>query len=141
MKINLNHLLAIIIAFSFGAIMFIILFGCSAQYHLNKYQSKGGICGKIDTVQVVDSFPVISKDTIIWRYYTRDSFIITNDRVIPKTIREIRYDERLRRDTIHFREKEIKYKWKEHKSDNRKNYIWVLMGLMALVAIYMIKKW
>ncbi|MFN7584103.1 MAG: hypothetical protein ACK5P0_01965 [bacterium] len=95
----------------------------------------------IDTVQIVDSFPIIQKDTIIWRYYTKDSLIIVNDRVVPKTIREIRYDESLRRDTLRIKEKEIRYQWKEKRNDDRKAWIWVAMAAMALAAIYMIKRW
>jgi hypothetical protein len=141
MKINIDHLIAFVFAFCISFIAIIFLYGCSAQYHLRKYQDKGGTCGVIDTIQIVDSFPIIQKDTIIWRYYTKDSLVIVNDRVVPKTIREIRYDERLRRDTLRIKEKEIRYQWKEKRNDDRKAWIWVAMAAMALAAIYMIKRW
>jgi len=66
---------------------------------------------------------------------------MVNDRVVPKTIREIRYDYKLKRDTLRFKEKEIRYQWKEKRNDDRKIWIWVAMGSMALAALYMIKRW
>ena len=141
MKFDLRNFLIWLASTILIGMLFGYLISCSAQYHLDKYQSKGGKCGKIDTVTVVDSFPIIYRDTIIWRYYTRDSLIMVNDRIVPKTIREIRYDYKLKRDTLRFKEKEIRYQWKEKRNDDRKIWIWVAMGSMALAALYMIKRW
>jgi len=94
-------------------IAFIIILGfvsCSASYHLQKFQDKGGICGKIDTIRIT------KYDTITNKYYYQDSIIIVNDRIVPLTRTEIRYNERLRRDTINHKETIIKYLTKQEKA-------------------------
>jgi hypothetical protein len=127
----------------FTLFMFIILIfitigmaGCSAQYHLNKFQDKGGVCGKIDTIRVT------KYDTVANTYYFYDSLVIVNDRVVPLTRTEIRYNERLRRDTINHKETIIKYltkaEIKKEKAERKtKTAPWklaiVVLGLVALI--------
>jgi Ca2+/Na+ antiporter len=141
MKID-NRLLAVWILATILFVAFVLgSVGCSATYHLNKYQQKGGICGKIDTIKVT------KYDTINHRYYYQDSLVIINDRVIPKTKTEIRYEYKFKRDTIRLKEvvvkevtKQEKEKTKQTRSQNRSPWVWVLMGLIGLVALYLIKK-
>jgi hypothetical protein len=89
------------------------LTGCSANYHLNKFQNKGGVCGKIDTIRIT------TWDTVTNSYYFRDSLVIVNDRVVPLTRTEIRYNERLRRDTIRYNTEVIKYVLKQEKEKTK----------------------
>jgi len=94
-------------------LLLIFLSSCTAQYHLRKYQNKGGICGRIDTIRVT------KYDTINHRYYYKDSLILVNDRVIPMTRQEVRYEYKLKRDTIHLKETHIKYLYKQQKSEQK----------------------
>ena len=115
--------------------------GCSAQYHLNKFQDKGGVCAKIDTIRVT------KYDTITNTYYYSDSLVIVNDRIVPLTRTEVRYNERLRRDTINHKETIIKYLTKaeikkEKQERKTKTAPWkigiVILALIALI-IFLLK--
>jgi hypothetical protein len=115
--------------------------GCSVQYHLNKFQDKGGVCGKIDTIRVT------KYDTITNTYYHFDSLVVVNDRVVPLTRTEIRYNERLRRDTINHKETIIKYltkaEIKKEKAERKtKTAPWkigiVILALIALI-VFLLK--
>lgn len=117
-------------------LLVIFLASCTANYHLQKFQSKGGICGKIDTIRVT------KYDTVTNTYYYSDSLVIVNDRVIPLTRTEIRYNERLRRDTINHKETIVKYLTKkeikkEKQERKTKTASWklaiVILGLVALI--------
>jgi hypothetical protein len=110
--------------------------GCSVQYHLNKFQDKGGVCGKIDTIRVT------KYDTITNTYYHFDSLVVVNDRVVPLTRTEIRYMDRVRHDTLNHKETIIKYvekeKTKREKAERKtKTAPWklaiVILGLVALI--------
>jgi hypothetical protein len=119
-------------------LMFVLLFGsgCSAQHHLNKYQSKGGVCGKIDTIRVTKF------DTITNKYYTMDSLVIVNDRIVPLTRTEIRYRYKIERDTlVRLKERIIKEKTKQIKYENKQPWAWVALGVIILILIYVIKSW
>lgn len=94
-------------------LLLIFLSSCTAQYHLRKYQNKGGICGRVDTIRVT------KYDTINHRYYYKDSLILVNDRVIPMTRQEVRYEYKLKRDTIHLKETQIKYLYKQQKAEQK----------------------
>ena len=119
--------------------------GCSAQYHLEKFQDKGGVCGKIDTIRV-QRF-----DTITNTFYYYDSLTIVNDRVVPLTRTEIRYMDRVRHDTLNHKETIIKYiekeKTKREKNEEKqerktKTAPWkigiVILALIALI-IFLLK--
>lgn len=117
-------------------LLVIFLASCTANYHLNKFQDKGGICGKIDTIRVT------KYDTVTNTYYYSDSLVIVNDRIVPLTRTEIRYNERLRRDTINHKETIVKYLTKaeikkEKQERKTKTAPWklviVILGLVALI--------
>ena len=118
-------------------LLLIFLSSCTAQYHLNKYQEKGGICGRIDTIRVT------KYDTINHRYYYQDSVFIVNDRVIPQTRQEIRYEYKFNRDTIKLKETEIKYIYKQQKAEIKKeksrstplNLFLILLIMIAVIII------
>ena len=118
-------------------LLLIFLSSCTAQYHLRKYQNKGGICGRIDTIRVT------KYDTINHRYYYKDSLILVNDRVIPMTRQEVRYEYKLKRDTIHLKETQIKYLYKQQKAEIKKekskstplNLFLILLIMIAAIVI------
>lgn len=118
-------------------LLLIFLSSCTAQYHLRKYQNKGGICGRVDTIRVT------SYDTINHRYYYKDSLILVNDRVIPMTRQEVRYEYKLKRDTIHLKETQIKYLYKQQKAEIKKekskstplNLFLILLIMIAVIVI------
>jgi len=105
---------------------------------LNRYQTKGGTCGKIDTIRV-QKF-----DTITNTYYYHDSLVIVNDRVVPLTRQEVRYQYRVHRDTIRMKETIVKEITKQEKAKQKherktKSQPWkiavVILGLVALILI------
>lgn len=121
--------------------LFFVLMGCSAQYHLNKFQNKGGVCGKVDTIKVM------KYDTITQRYYYQDSLILVNERVVPMTRTEVRYLTKIHRDTIKLRETEIKYLYKQQKQEQKAEvkkqrakaspfkFLMVILLVLALIVI------
>lgn len=116
------------------------LYGCSAQYHLIKYQKKGGTCGQIDTIQTVHY------DTVTNSYYFRDSLVIVNDRVVPLTRTEIRYRYKTTRDTIKLTETKIKYQFKQAKQQRKTDTQWsktinlaLWVGLILIVLFILAK--
>ena len=87
----------------FILIISILLYSCSAQYHLNKAIKKGFKCDETgDTIRIttLDSIPYIVNDTIVWEKFftTKDTVILYKNVYIPKTKWEVRT--------------EIKYKYK-----------------------------
>lgn len=107
-----------------------------AQRHLFKAQQLGVVCGKIDTIRVTKF------DTITNEYYTMDSLVIVNDRVIPLTRTEIRYRYKIERDTlVRLKETIIKEKTKQIKYENQQPWAWVFIGVIILILLYVIKSW
>lgn len=136
-----KHNLAKIFFIFIIAIIILGFISCSASYHLQKFQNKGGICGKIDTIRIT------KYDTITNKYYQFDSLVVVNDRIVPMTRTEIRYNERLRRDTIKHKETIIKYLTKQEKAKAKiehksKTSPWkigiVILALIALI-IFLLK--
>jgi len=125
-------------------LMFVLLFGsgCSAKWHLNRYQAKGGVCGKIDTIKVM-RFDTLTNE---YRYF--DSLVIVNDRVVPLTRQEIRYRYKIHYDTLKHKEtivkeitKQAKEQTKQVKAENKQPWAWVAIGVIFLILIYVIKSW
>ena len=119
-------------------VLLVLLFGsgCSAKHHLNRYQAKGGVCGKIDTIKVF-RFDTLNNE---YRYF--DSLVIVNDRIVPLTRTEIRYRYKIERDTlVRLKERIIKEKTKQIKYENKQPWAWVALGVIILILIYVIKSW
>jgi hypothetical protein len=119
-------------------VLLVLLFGsgCSAKHHLNRYQAKGGVCGKIDTIKVF-RFDTINNE---YRYF--DSLVIVNDRVVPLTRTEIRYRYKIERDTlVRLKERIIKEKTKQIKYENKQPWAWVALGVIILILLYVVKSW
>ncbi len=136
-KFDFNHWMLIALI---SSLLIMMLFGCSASYHLDKYQDKGGVCGKIDTIKVVRF------DTVTNTYYYTDSIIINNDRIVPLTRQETRYQYRLERDTLRLQEtiikeitKQAKEETKQVKAENINPWIWVVFAIVVLGGLFFIK--
>lgn len=107
-----------------------------AQRHLFKAQQLGVVCGKIDTIRVTKF------DTITNKYYTMDSLVIVNDRIVPLTRTEIRYRYKIERDTlVRLKERIIKEKTKQIKYENKQPWAWVALGVIIIILLYVIKSW
>jgi hypothetical protein len=140
MKINYGKIIAMWMLLMWSMCTLLWLTSCSAQHHLNKYQSKGGVCGKIDTIRVT------KYDTLTNTFYYHDSIIVVNDRIVPLTRQEIRYRYKIHYDTLKHKEtiikeitKQAKEETKQVKAENRSPWIWVILAAIGLVALVLIK--
>ena len=116
-----------------------VLYGCSAQYHLNKAIKKGYTCEQTgDTIRIttLDSIPVIINDTIVWEKFitTKDTIIKYNTVYVPKTRQEKRIEYKLKVKTI-YKDRIVEKsqaKAEGKKSQPKKNFFWlgVLVGLL-----------
>jgi hypothetical protein len=106
-------------------VMIYFLYGCSANYHFNKFLDKGGkIENKTDTIKVQQTIRVNGKDSII----TVLMPLNCPDVQIPHTRQEIRYKYRLKRDSIETVRYITKWKTKEvikvAKTESKANLWW-----------------
>ena len=128
----------------------IFLYGCSAQYHLNKAIKKGYSCEQTgDTIRIttLDSIPVIVNDTIVWEKFitTKDTIIKYNTVYVPKTRQEKRIEYKLKVKTIYKDRivEKAQAKAEGKKSQPKKNFFWlgVLVGvLISLLWKIFVKK-
>lgn len=128
----------------------IFLYGCSAQYHLNKAIKKGYTCEQTgDTIRIttLDSIPVIVNDTIVWEKFitTKDTIIKYNTVYVPKTRQEKRIEYKLKVKTIYKDRivEKAQAKAEGKKNQPKKNFFWlgVLVGvLISLLWKIFVKK-
>jgi len=124
-------------------VLLLFVYSCSAKWHYNKAIKKGlEITTKSDTIRIttIDSVPVVKHDTIIYeKFYTsKDTVIYYKDVYVPKTIREIRIENKLIRDTIRIKENaQVKLAKEETKQTKAENnwYQKFLLGLVLGVII------
>jgi len=133
-------------------ILILLLYSCSAKWHYNKAIKKGlEITTKSDTIRIttIDSIPVIQHDTIVYQKYftSKDTVIYYKDVYIPKTIREIRVENKLIRDTIRIKENAnvriAKEETKQTRSENNvfsKFIIGLVIGFIVAVLIWFAMK-
>jgi hypothetical protein len=134
--------------------MSIILSGCSAKWHYTKAVKKGlDVVDKSKTITIttIDSIPVIKHDTIVFEHFftQKDTVVYFKDVYVPKTIREIRVENKLIRDTIRIREKAKvqveKQETKQSKIENKSSpflrfvgRIWWLVLIIGMgIGIYL----
>ena len=90
----------------FIVIISILLYSCSAQYHLNKAIKKGFKCDETsDTIRIttLDSIPVIVNDTIVWEKFitTKDTVVKYKNVYVPKTRLDKKIEYRIKIKTIY----------------------------------------
>lgn len=127
----------------------IFLYGCSAQYHLNKAIKKGYSCEQTgDTIRIttLDSIPVIVNDTIVWEKFitTKDTIIKYNTVYVPKTRQEKRIEYKLKVKTIYKDRivEKAQAKAERKKNQPKKNFFWlgVLVGVLLSIIISLLWK-
>lgn len=125
-------------------LLLFVLYGCSAQYHLNKAIKKGYKCEQTgDTIRIttLDSIPVIINDTIVWEKFitTKDTVIKYNTVYVPKTRQEKRIEYKLKVKTIYKDRivEKAQAKAEGKKSQPKKNFFWlgVLVGVLLSIII------
>jgi len=131
-------------------LLLFVLYGCSAQYHLNKAIKKGYTCEQTgDTIRIttLDSIPVIINDTIVWEKFitTKDTIIKYNTVYVPKTRLEKKIEYKLKVKTIYKDRivEKAQAKSEGKKNQPKKNLFWfgVLVGvLISLLWKIFIKK-
>ena len=131
-------------------LLLFVLYGCSAQYHLNKAIKKGYTCEQTgDTIRIttLDSIPVIVNDTIVWEKFitTKDTIIKYNTVYVPKTRLEKKIEYKLKIKTIYKNRivEKAQAKAEGKKNQPKRNFFWigVLVGvLISLLWKIFIKK-
>ena len=129
-------------------ILILLLCSCSAKWHYKKAIKKGlEITTKSDTIRIttIDSIPVIQHDTIVYQKYftSKDTVIYYKDVYVPKTIREIRIENKLIRDTIRIKEKaNVQIAKEERKQTNvfSKFFVGLAIGLSIALMLYFANK-
>jgi hypothetical protein len=132
---------------TFSLLIVLFFCSCSAKWHYNKAIKKGlEITTKSDTIRIttIDSIPVIKHDTIVYeKYFTsKDTIVFYKDVYVPKTIREIRIENKLIRDTIRIKEKAKvqveKEETKQTKAENNvlsKFFLGLILGIITTVIL------
>ena len=141
----------------------IFLYGCSAQYHLNKAIKKGYKCEETgDTIRIttIDSIPFIINDTIVWEKIinTKDTIIKYNTVYVPKTRLDKKIEYRIKVKTLYKDRIVYKYKYRAEgkkaqtevkkaklevkKNQPKKNFFWlgVLVGVLLSIIISLLWK-
>jgi hypothetical protein len=131
MKTNYKYISVLLLGTLYIVGILYFLYGCSANYHFNKFLDKGG---KIDTtehiVEVNKMIKVNGKDSIITVLMPFNCPEVQ----IPQTKQEIRYKYRIQRDSIKTVRFVTKWKTKEvvkvakAESKVRTNWILLLVG-------------
>lgn len=121
----------------------VLLYSCSAQYHLNKAIKKGYKCEETgDTIRItaLDSVPVIVNDTIIWEQYitTKDTIIKYNTVYLPKTRWQQKIEYKLKVKTIYkdriVKKAEAKAEGKKNQPKGNLNLLFVGVGIGILLS-------
>jgi hypothetical protein len=132
---------------TFSLLIVLFFCSCSAKWHYNKAIKKGlEITTKSDTIRIttIDSIPVIKHDTIVYeKYFTsKDTIVFYKDVYVPKTIREIRIENKLIRDTIRIKEKAKvqveKEETKQTKAENNvlsKFFLGLIIGIITTLIL------
>jgi hypothetical protein len=147
--IDLQKLLGFLFAVLLTA-LFLLFYGCSASYHINKAIKKGA---KIETR--VDTIRMYFKDSIIrdgfkeYFYNYRDTVIQNNTVYIPKTRYQTKTEYRIIKEQVKQDAKTDRLKVKQEAKTDRKGiqaekksgwssvmkFLSVVLGLVALIVI------
>jgi hypothetical protein len=147
--IDLQKLLGFLFAVLLTA-LFLLFYGCSASYHINKAIKKGA---KIETR--VDTIRVYFKDSIIkdgfkeYFYNYRDTVIQNNTVYVPKTRYQTKTEYRIIKEQVKQDAKTDRLKVKQEAKTDRKGiqaekksgwssvmkFLSVVLGLVALIVI------
>lgn len=127
----------------FIVIISILLYSCSAQYHLNKAIKKGFKCDETsDTIRIttLDSIPVIINDTIVWEKFisTKDTIIKYNTVYVPKTRIQLKREYKIKVKTIYkdriVEKAQAKAEGKKNRPKGNLNLLFVGVGIGLLLS-------
>jgi hypothetical protein len=127
----------------FIVIISILLYSCSAQYHLNKAIKKGYKCEETsDTIQImsVDSIPIIINDTIVWEKFitTKDTIIQYKNVYVPKTRIQLKREYKIKVKTIYkdriVEKAQAKAEGKKNRPKGNLNLLFVGVGIGLLLS-------
>jgi len=127
----------------FIVIISILLYSCSAQFHLNKAIKKGYKCEETgDTIRIttLDSIPVIVNDTIVWEKFisTKDTVIKYNTVYVPKTRIQLKREYKIKVKTIYkervVEKAEAKAEGKKNRPKGNLNLLFVGVGIGLLLS-------
>jgi len=127
-------------------ILFVFLYSCSAEYHLNKAIKKGYKCEETgDTIRIttIDSIPYIVNDTIRWEKIitSKDTVIRYKKVYVPKTKWQVRTELKFQRDTIRIKEKTKQAEAKAASKSKRPNLNFIFIGIFIGFALsYLLKR-
>jgi len=127
----------------FILIISILLYSCSAQYHLNKAIKKGYKCEETsDTIRImsVDSVPIIINDTIVWEKFitTKDTIIQYKNVYVPKTRIQLKREYKIKIKTIYkdriVEKAEARAEGKKNRPKGNLNLLFVGVGIGLLLS-------
>lgn len=125
----------------------ILLYSCSAQYHLNKAIKKGYVCEdtlQVDTIRIttLDSVPVIVNNEIIYeKFITQKDTIVkwkTKNVYVPKTRIELKREYKIKIKTIYkdriVKKSQAKAEGKKNRPKGNLNLLFVGVGIGLLLS-------
>lgn len=127
----------------FIALISVLLYSCSAQYHLNKAIKKGYKCEETgDTIRIttLDSVPVIVNNEIIYEKFitTKDTVVMYKKVYVPKTRIELKREYKLKVKTIYkdrvVKKAEAKAEGKKNQPKGNLNLLFVGVGIGLLLS-------
>jgi len=127
----------------FIVIISILLYSCSAKFHLNKAIKKGYKCEETgDTIRIttLDSIPVIVNDTIVWEKFisTKDTVIKYNTVYVPKTRIQLKREYKIKIKTIYkeriVEKAQAKAEGKKNRPKGNLNLLFVGVGIGLLLS-------
>ena len=129
----------------FILIISVLLYSCSAQYHLNKAIKKGFKCDETgDTIRIttIDSVPVIVNNEIIYeKFITQKDTIVkwkTKNVYVPKTRIELKREYKLKVKTIYkdriVEKAEARAEGKKNRPKGNLNLLFVGVGIGLLLS-------
>ena len=131
----------------FIVIISILLYSCSAQYHLNKAIKKGYVCEdtlQMDTIRIatIDSVPVIVNNEIIYeKFITQKDTIVkwkTKNVYVPKTRIELKREYKIKIKTIYkdkvVKKAEARAEGKKNRPKGNLNLLFVGVGIGLLLS-------
>jgi hypothetical protein len=147
--INLEKLLGFILACLLTA-LFLLFYGCSASYHINKAIKKGAkIETRIDTVRIYFKDSIIKDGFKEYFYNYRDTIVQNNTIYVPKTRYQTKTEYKIIKEQIQQDAKTDRVKLKQDAKTERKEiqvekktswssvmkFLAVILGLVALIII------
>jgi len=124
-------------------IISILLYSCSAQFHLNKAIKKGYKCEETgDTIRImsVDSVPIIINNTIVWEKFitTKDTIVQFKTQYVPKTRIQLKREYKIKIKTIYkdkvVEKAEAKAEGKKNRPKGNLNLLFVGVGIGLLLS-------